>query len=482
MNLSGECFPVKPRVDLVGHLKAHPGKSFVLAHEVKGETDAPEPLLASQSFSAANPVPSLLGVNPLNAPAEIWRHAEIRFIGDPWLYHYYTAPHRIFSFNQERPSVGEVFLTHPPEFFVSARKYFARKYSRYWQKAWCVLTREFCEFVLRDEVSFSIYDHMRNSSMPEESFFGTVIHNSPFRDLRINLSLTYDNPAKAREIDEEEIPKIDNGVYFFARKFTAKSAAVKKYYRDLIGRTAPLQQSYWDGTSDARAWSKMFEALVQNSDVEWQFGRAFQRLIAILRLGSDGTIIGYSHSNEKRWRLEESLPAIEFMSEGGLLTTSFSSFAFSRNGNIYLFGHFHLGHNVVHYLESKIANHFRRASTIVEVLEWLLSLGRLQSADTTQSADETLRSIFEDGSAEIGEFQATVDGRFAGKIVGAPAAGNRGAEYWLTKFGVIVMNACDLEFATLFHGICDSRLTKLRLFGIGRNFRGKFCSVCLKSS
>ena len=335
LNISGEDFPVKPRDELVQYLNARDGKNFILANKLtssKLDTAYDQPLLASSEFSPSEPLPGTVMVNFLESPAQISSRGDLRFIGDPWLYYCLDAPLRVFCFNQDRTATGEILITHPSEFFLQARKHSVQKYARYWQK-WCVaLTREFTEFLLKSDLSFRIYDHLRNSPMPEEAFFATVICNSEFRDRHISHSFTYDRADKSREIDADDITAIDacdaDRPYFFARKFVAKSEAVRQHYQQLIGSNTFSRPRNWEDTCDILAETRSI--LARTESVEWQFGRLQEKPAATLRFGSDGTVLGATNATERHWRCDAPAYLIEFSSDAGTVTSAFSSFAKSK--------------------------------------------------------------------------------------------------------------------------------------------------------
>lgn len=65
---------------------------------------------------------------------------------------------------------------------------YPKEYKRYAGSAFCILNREFCEYLTFDPSLDRLKKFLKHTYIPEEEFFQTAIMNSPFKDTLINSS------------------------------------------------------------------------------------------------------------------------------------------------------------------------------------------------------------------------------------------------------------------------------------------------------
>jgi hypothetical protein len=87
---------------------------------------------------------------------------------------------------------------------------------------WMILSRAFCEYAtnLRHIWRYSLF--FRNIYVPDESFYHTLLMNSPFRDTLVNDNRRYidwvSGPERPRVLRMSDLPLITASGAFFARK------------------------------------------------------------------------------------------------------------------------------------------------------------------------------------------------------------------------------------------------------------------------
>ena len=110
---------------------------------------------------------------------------------------------------------------------------YPKQYRRYGGSAWCILNREFCEYLTFNHAHDKLKRFLEHTYIPEEEFFQTVIMHSPFKDTVINdnkrlivwrrgkiLGWHY---SRMRPFELEDAHVLDASDAFFARKFSESS-------------------------------------------------------------------------------------------------------------------------------------------------------------------------------------------------------------------------------------------------------------------
>jgi hypothetical protein len=113
------------------------------------------------------------------------------------------------------------------------RTYIPRRYlagvKPYAGSQWFILHRDFCRYLAMPEVERYIRFY-RNAFIPDESFFQTVIMNSPFRETVVpdcKRYLRWLPTGRPKVLTEQDVEKARSTTAFFARKFEDDSALEK---------------------------------------------------------------------------------------------------------------------------------------------------------------------------------------------------------------------------------------------------------------
>ena len=148
VNLSGQDFPLKTQAEIKAFLDGREDNNFITVfdEEFIGRWVNPYPLFRPRQTSR----------NHLNAHTRVERY-------------YWEVPH----------SSRILYLPLIKRPFINGATWYAG-----WQ--WCLLNREFCEYVCHSPEVEKYVRFFRHSFIPDESFFQTVIMNSPYRDTVVN--------------------------------------------------------------------------------------------------------------------------------------------------------------------------------------------------------------------------------------------------------------------------------------------------------
>ncbi len=109
---------------------------------------------------------------------------------------------------------------------------------------WHILSREFCEWVTRDEMTETISKFLKNAKMPNEFLMQMLIMNSPFKetlvpDYRRKIIWRHRHPHP-EVLTMRDFEKVISSDALFARKFDAK---VDEAILDAISRHAGLKRA-----------------------------------------------------------------------------------------------------------------------------------------------------------------------------------------------------------------------------------------------
>ncbi len=185
INLSAACFPLRTQAEIRAGLDQHPGANFMDVRD-----------------------------------ARQW--ASVKHRASHW------------AVEIKLPFYARVLLLHGvPRTFVPG-------YTPYGGSAWHILSRRFCEYVVHSPEPDPLKRFFRHGMAPEETFFQTVLMNSPFADTLVNYNyreilwppsprralgpaiiwfLTARGPHSPRTLRIEHLEHLLASAAFFARKF-----------------------------------------------------------------------------------------------------------------------------------------------------------------------------------------------------------------------------------------------------------------------
>ncbi len=169
INLSGECYPIKPMPVIRDHLAEHPDRLYI----------------ETKHFSTL--------------PAEAWHHRRPRVI---------DTPAKILILPGRRS---------PPKTFVLEEK----------GSQWVMLSRDFCEWQRSSQLRRDAERYMRFSPLSDEMIFQTLLLNGPFRDKQAPdygraIKLIEPNPHP-EVLGMDDLPYLAESQGFIGRKFDAKA-------------------------------------------------------------------------------------------------------------------------------------------------------------------------------------------------------------------------------------------------------------------
>lgn len=182
INLSGDCYPIKPITVLKDRLAEHPDRLYV----------------QTTHFSTL--------------PPAAWHHRRPRVI---------DTPLKILILPGRRS---------PPKTFSLEEK----------GSQWVMLTREFCEWQRSSQLRRDVERYMRFSPLSDEMVFQTLMLNGPFRDRQASdygraIRLIEPN-AHPEVLGMEDLPFIKESPGFIGRKFDAMhDIAVLRHLADVLG-------------------------------------------------------------------------------------------------------------------------------------------------------------------------------------------------------------------------------------------------------
>ncbi len=165
VNLSGQCLPTKPLVELNAFLSRQPGRNFMECLD----------------------------------PEREWQWVDYR------LNRYHAEV------------LGTVRNLQVPRAKPSGFKV-------YGGSSWVFLDRKFCEYVVRAPAATPIKQYFKYVQIPDEMVFQTLIKNSPFADSLIannHRLIIWPEPTSPHPaiLTLRDLPAISSGDHFFARKF-----------------------------------------------------------------------------------------------------------------------------------------------------------------------------------------------------------------------------------------------------------------------
>lgn len=137
----------------------------------------------------------------------------------------YTSAHPVRIYRRMIQEFHRIGLTLLPN-----RNYWPRDYSFYKGSQWFTIpfpvAKYIVEFLKENEW---YHQYFENTLIPDESFFHTLIMNSPYKDDVVNDNLlflkwgvTLRDRNSPQYLTEEDIPAIEKSEHFFARKFDEK--------------------------------------------------------------------------------------------------------------------------------------------------------------------------------------------------------------------------------------------------------------------
>lgn len=118
---------------------------------------------------------------------------------------------------------GEVYVGRCDPLLLKRREKYFSRYPFYTGANWFNLHRSVLEYLRDDDFAYELYDVLRTSFIPDESYFQTYIKNSPFRDQTDKdygrLILRPGPIPKVKLFEMTDLPIIENSQDLFGRKF-----------------------------------------------------------------------------------------------------------------------------------------------------------------------------------------------------------------------------------------------------------------------
>lgn len=118
---------------------------------------------------------------------------------------------------------GEVYVGTADELLLKRREDFFTRYPFHVGANWFNLHRALLEHMQADPFTYELFDVMRTTFIPDESFFQTYIMNSPFRNkVSTNYGRLILRPGpvpRVKVLDMEDWDQIEASNDLFARKF-----------------------------------------------------------------------------------------------------------------------------------------------------------------------------------------------------------------------------------------------------------------------
>lgn len=161
INLSGQCYPIKPRQQIDALLAADPDQVFV---ELRNFT---------------------------SLPPDDWHLAWHPMV---------ELPHKAIKLPGPRPPPAEFELCHKGS-------------------QWSILPREFCEWQRQAEVARVIRKYLRHLLLSDELIMQTLVRNGPWRDkvaAHVGHEIVWPGP---KVMTQDDLPRLLGSPAFFSRKF-----------------------------------------------------------------------------------------------------------------------------------------------------------------------------------------------------------------------------------------------------------------------
>ena len=123
---------------------------------------------------------------------------------------------------------GEVYIGRCDELLLKRRRTFFERYPYFEGPNWFNLHRSLLEFMIDDPFAYELYDVLRGTFIPDESFFQTYIMNTRFRDTVDwnygRLILRPGPKPRVKVFTEEDWPQISECPELFGRKFDTRES------------------------------------------------------------------------------------------------------------------------------------------------------------------------------------------------------------------------------------------------------------------
>ena len=118
---------------------------------------------------------------------------------------------------------GEVYVGNVDRLLLRMRSAFFKRYAFHVGANWFNLHRSLIEHMRDDPFTYELYDVLRGTFIPDESFFQTYVKNSEFRDLtnqRYDRLILRPGPVpRVKVFDDFDWPIIEQTSDLFGRKF-----------------------------------------------------------------------------------------------------------------------------------------------------------------------------------------------------------------------------------------------------------------------
>jgi len=123
---------------------------------------------------------------------------------------------------------GEVYIGSCDDLLLKRRQVFFKQYPYFEGPNWFNLHRSLIEFMIDDPFAYELYDVMRSTFIPDESFFQTYIMNTQFRD-SVNwnygrLILRPGPKPRVKVFTNDDWPEISACSEIFGRKFDTRES------------------------------------------------------------------------------------------------------------------------------------------------------------------------------------------------------------------------------------------------------------------
>jgi hypothetical protein len=184
INLSGQDFPLKTQNQIKSFLKKNSGSNFLTVFD--------------------------------EAYIKQWCNPYILFRPRSSSRNFNNARSRVERYFVEVPGMSQ--LMYVP--FVKRRFIEGNTWYAGWQ--WMILSRAFCEYIFKDDLLDKYVSFFKNTFIPDEGFFQTVIMNSPFKETVVNdyqRTVTWQYRGDVNIFREKDYDFLLNSKNLFARKF-----------------------------------------------------------------------------------------------------------------------------------------------------------------------------------------------------------------------------------------------------------------------
>lgn len=136
--------------------------------------------------------------------------------------------------------IGHVYVGRCDSLLLKRREMYFSKYPFHIGANWFNLHRSVIEHMQKDEFAYELYDVLKNTFIPDESYFQTYIKNSPFRDHIDNdygrLILRPGPIPRVKVFGMEDLPAIESSNDLFGRKFDLNHDA--RVIKEVLERAA----------------------------------------------------------------------------------------------------------------------------------------------------------------------------------------------------------------------------------------------------